>query len=59
MAVSLQHQNSGWIPGPTQWVKGSGIAASVVWVATLTPSLGIAHASGQPKKKKEKKKKEN
>ena len=31
-AVSLQCQDAGLIPGPTQWVKGCGI---VVWVTTV------------------------
>ena len=30
-AVSLQHKDTGSIPGPAWWVKGSGLA---VWVAT-------------------------
>ena len=29
LAVSLQRQDTGSIPGPAEWVKGSGIATVV------------------------------
>ena len=31
-AGSLQHQDIGVIPGQTQWVKGSGVAATVAQI---------------------------
>ena len=34
LAVSLQRQDTGLIPGPAQWVKGSGVATAAVKVAT-------------------------
>ena len=33
--ATLQHQEEGLIPGSTQWVKGSGIAAVVAEVETV------------------------
>ena len=34
--ASLQHQDdAGLIPGPAQWVKGSGIATAAVWITAL------------------------
>ena len=46
-AVSLWHQDTGSIPSPTQWVKGSG---TVTTVALLGPSP--PHAACWPKKEK-------
>ena len=34
-AESLQSQDTGSIPGPAQWVKGSGIATAAMYVATV------------------------
>ena len=42
LAVSLQHQDEGSIPGPAQWVKGSD----------LIPSLGTPYAVGRPNQTK-------
>ena len=33
-AAFLQCQEAGLIPGPAQWVKGSGVAAAMALVAT-------------------------
>ena len=35
LAVSLQCQDASLIPGPAQWVKGSGIAAAVAQIQFL------------------------
>ena len=34
VAQQDQHQDTGLIPGPAQWVKGSDAAAAATWVAT-------------------------
>ena len=40
----------GSIPGPAQWVKGSGIAATASWVATVvhtqSPAEQLPYAVG-------------
>ena len=57
-AVSPQHQDTGSILSPAQWVKGPGVAVTAINVGyncglDLIPGLGTPYASGQPKMKKE------
>ena len=48
----------GWILGLAQWVKGSGIATAVVWVAAVAQiqslAQGLSHAVGITIKEKKK-----
>ena len=61
LAVSLQRQDAGLIPGPAQWVKGSGVATAAVKVATEAQIQSLAWECHMPqggqKKKKERKRK--
>ena len=64
LAASLWHQDTGSIPGPSQWAKGSGIAAAVAQVTTTALIWSLARellchraAKKEKKKKKERKKK--
>ena len=45
--VSLQCQDMGSIPGPAQWVEGSGIATAAAWVSTADLIRGLCpYAAG-------------
>ena len=59
LAVSLQHQDAGSIPGLPQWFKGSSVATAAVEVATAASISSLARElhllQGSPKKEKEKK----
>ena len=46
LAVSLQHQNTGSIPSPAQWVKGSGEAQ----VTTALPGQELHTPQGDQRK---------
>ena len=55
--LSLQHQDTGSIPSPAQWVKGSGVTIVMVWVTTaaqisLAQELHMLQGSQKRKKKK-------
>ena len=43
----------GSIPGPTQWVKGSGIAAAVAWFQSLAWEIPCAMGTVITKQKLE------
>lgn len=56
LEVSLQHQDTGSIPSPAQWIKGSGVTIVMVWVTTaaqisLAQELHMLQGSQKRKKK--------
>ena len=56
LVSSLQHQDAGSIPGPAQWVKGSGVATvGCKCSLDLIPGLGTPYAVGQLNEGKKKK----
>ena len=49
-------RGSGSIPGPAQWIKGSGIAAAAAGIHSLARELPYAVGPAKKIKKKKKKK---